>query len=417
MKKILTLALCCLFFISSFAQKNIKEGFVILNNNDTLRGVIDYREWYQNPGSILFSTSREKNMQRFSVKDISYFTIGGTEIYQRYKIKISMDMQSMDNSREKDTSSRTDSVFLKVLQAGKNVTLFSYADDLKERLYILPRGETIPVELQNSEYMLNGQLVSENQYRLILLNISRRYNIEEKDIQTLLYTQNYSRKNINDICYRINEIDKTVIKQQEKTRPSRFRFFAGIGVNRGQLIFNGDNHYAGKTNSASYELVAGVGADIFLNPSVGKLFLRSRLSASGYKAEAYAFTNYNTAKQNYYLRFKQTNIALEELLNYNLYNGKNFKWSVGAGAGFNFSFYPLNQERFVNEALTDTSTSINNSYAQVEDFWLNASFRTGFSIRNLEITLAYYPKSSISQSTRYGIDNSSLQLQVNYLFY
>ena len=147
------------------------------------------------------------------------------------------------------------------------------------------------------------------------------------------------------------------------------------------------------------------------------MFLRSQLSVSGYKAQAYAFTNYNTAKQNYYLKLKQTNIALQEQLNYNLYNGQIFKWFVGAGAGFNFSSYPLNQERFLSEGSSDTSTSINNNYAQIKKFWLNACLRSGFAIRNLEITLTYCLKSSVSQSARYGVDNSSLQLQINYLFY
>ena len=417
MKKPLTLALFSLIFFSSFAQRNLKEGFVILNNNDTLKGFIDYREWYQNPYSIWFTTSKGTSTQRLSVRDISYFTISRREIYQRYTVRISTDRQSMDNISEKDTSSRTDTVFLKILNAGKNVTLLSYTDDVKERLYILPTGETIPVELQNSEYMSNGHMTSENQYRLVLLSISRRYETAGDDIQKLLYAQDYSQKNIIDICYRINGVDKTAIYQKEQTQPSHFRFFAGVGANRGQVIFNGDNHYTGKTDNPSYELVISGGADIFVNPAVGKMFIRSELSASGYKTEAYAFTNYNTAKQNYYLKFKQTNIALEEQLNYHLYNGNTFKWSVGAGGGFNFSSYPLNQERFLSEGSSDTSTSINNSYAEIKNFWLNGCFKSGVEIGNLEVKISYYPKSSISQSTRYGIDNSSLKLQVNYLFH
>ena len=194
MKKPITLGICCLFFISSYAQKNLKEGFVILNNNDTLKGFIDYREWYQNPNSILFSQSKEKSMQRFKVKDISYFAISGKEIYQRHNVKISMDRQSMDDISEKDTSSRIDTVFLKVLHADKNITLFSYADGVKQRLYILPADETTPVELKNSEYMSNGQMKSENEYRLILLTIWRRYKTHGEDVQTLIFTQNYSQK-------------------------------------------------------------------------------------------------------------------------------------------------------------------------------------------------------------------------------
>jgi hypothetical protein len=49
-------------------------------------------------------------------------------------------------------------------------------------------------------------------------------------------------------------------------------------------------------------------------------------------------------------------------------------------------------------------------------FWLNASVLTGVAIGNIEASVAYYPKGSISQNTGFGIDNSSLQLHVNYRF-
>jgi hypothetical protein len=417
MKKIISLLSCCTILICSYAQKNMQPGFVVLNNSDTVNGFIDYHEWHKNPANILFSTAKGKSTQRYGLQDISSFGIIGMETYMRYTVKISMDRKATGIFGEKDNSSITAVIFLKLLQQGKNLRLFSYADDVKKRLYILSTNETLPVELQHSEYISNGQLVNENQYRFILSGIRRRYMPEAENIEALINTQEYSQNNIVDICYRINGIDKKSVQQTEKNNASHFKFFAGVGVNQGKLVFGGNNHYTGKTNNSSYALVVNGGADIFINPAVGRMFMRTHLSFTSYKTTAYAFANYFDLKENYYLQFKQTNITLHEQLIYNLYNGPALKWFAGAGGGFNFSSYPLNEEKMIRETSSGTSTTINDQYILfLRKFWLNASVLTGVAIGNIEASVAYYPKGSISQNTGFGIDNSSLQLHVNYRF-
>ncbi len=417
MKTAIIISFCCLLFITSFSQKNLREGFVVLNNNDTLTGFIDYREWYRNPNSILFSQSKESGRQWYSGKDIKCFAVNVGEMYERFYVRISMDRQSLNNIDEKDTASKTDTVFLKVLQTGKNITLFSYSDDIKRRLYILPANETTPVELQNSEYISNGNVINEMEYRSVLLDIARRFVPEYADIQALIDNQTFSEKNIMDIGYKINGINGEIAIQKEKNKLSRVAFFAGIGVNRGLITFTGDNRYAGKTTGANYSPVVSGGADIFVNPAIGRLFLRSQLSFSSYKTEAYTFTNYFEAKENYYLKFKQKNIALHEQLNYNIYNGLHLKWFAGAGAGFNFSAYPQNEEKFIREGLSETTITTNDNYLSViRKFWLNAAFRSGLTLYNFDIAVEYYPKSSISQYANFSVLNSSFQLKLNYLF-
>lgn len=404
----------CLF---SFAQRNLQDGFVVLNNGDTLKGFINYREWYKNPASIMFSTAKGSGMQRYKLQDITCFAVNEREMYQRYFVRISMDRQLVGNIGEKDTSGKKDTVFLKVLQTGKNVTLFSYSDDVKKRFYILPANESTPVELQNSEYLSNGQVITEKEYRSILVNVARKYVPGNATIETAIYNKDYSQTNILDICYQINGTSREVAKPQVKgNKPSGFRFYVGTGVNRGNITV-GNNHYAGKTSGVTYGPTINAGADILVNPVIGRLFLRSQLTSSDYKVNAYTYVKYFEAKENYYFSFKQHNIALHEQLNYNLYNGQYFKWYVGAGAGVNFSSYPKNEEKLIREGLRDTTTSINGKYiATIKNFWLNTIVRSGFTIRNVDVSLAYYPKTSLSQNDVVGLYNSSLQLQLNYLF-
>ncbi len=418
MKKAVALLFCAVICITCFAQRNMKDGYVVLNNGDTLKGFIDYREWYKNPVSVLYSAGKEKGRQAYKIKDISSFAVIGREEYRRYTVNISMDRQMVGNIGERDTSSSEGTVFLKIITEGKYVTLFSYTDDVKKRLYVLPADAATPVELQHSEYISDGQVANALEYRNVLSRIARTYTPDAKDIKALIYDQPYSPNTMAEICNRINGVTATTTaKQQDAATPSRFRFFAGAGINRGLISFGGANHYAGKTKGATYGPVVMAGADIFINPAIGRMFLRSQLSASAYKTEAYTFVKYFEAKENYYLQFKQQNIALHEQLNYNVYNGQHLKWFIGAGAGFNFSSYRKNEETFIRQGLSDTTTRVNSNYVPtLKKFWLNAVFRSGFTISKLDVAVAYYPKSALSQNTTTNVDNTSLQLQVVYLF-
>ena len=46
--------------------------------------------------------------------------------------------------------------------------MFSYKDELKLRLYVLSNNEQAPLELKNTEYMLNGQIVSKREYQQLI---------------------------------------------------------------------------------------------------------------------------------------------------------------------------------------------------------------------------------------------------------
>src|SRR3978361_563738 len=103
--------------VFSFAQSNYKPGYVITLKGDTIRGVIDYREWSSNPVSIDFKTSVTDKARKYDGKEIRYFNIGGLESYQRYSGPISMDPTDKDHlSSTKDTSQREATVFFKVVQ-------------------------------------------------------------------------------------------------------------------------------------------------------------------------------------------------------------------------------------------------------------------------------------------------------------
>lgn len=418
MKKISTLLVISLFVsIAGYNQKNLQPGFVVSNGNDTINGFIDYREWYKNPVSVLFTQSKDAPTQKFRIADISGFNVTGKEQYKRYKVNISMGKDIGDNIDGKDTSQRTDTVFLKVLHEGCNIQLLSYGDDVKSRLYILASGEPVPVELKNSQYQINGQFVNEREYRATLLGLANKYVPGNMELQTKIYGTGYFKNDILEICYAINGIKNENGNKQINEMKFSYRFWAGGGINRGEINVVDDERYAGQTSGATIAPMLAAGIDIFVNPYIGRMFLRTQVSYSTYKTDAHVVKQYFASKENYYFKFKQRNIAIHEELNYNLYNSTKFKYFIGAGFGFNFSSYPLNEETFIRESSTNTTTIVDDNYiAYIKKFWLSGILKTGFSVKNTEVFVAYAPKSSISSHASYALNNSSLRLQVNYLF-
>src|SRR5262245_37321903 len=114
------------------AQKNLQPAYVVLDNNDTLKGLIDHREWSRNPSQILFKRPEETSAKAYTVNEIKYFEITGHQSYVRQRCRISLDTDNFANisTMGRDTSAKTDVVFLQVLLAGKNVTLFSFRDEI-----------------------------------------------------------------------------------------------------------------------------------------------------------------------------------------------------------------------------------------------------------------------------------------------
>lgn len=402
---------------SIIAQKNFTAGAIILNNGDTLKGYIDYREWHTNPESILFTAAKEKKGVIYKKSDIGYFEITAQEAYKRYLVRISMDPETITSISDKDTSARIDTVFLKVLHQGKNLTLLSYTDKLKTRFYVLQKDKTGPVELLNSIYLNNDQVVEEKQYRMLLRDFALKYMPSDNDLLNKIDGAGYYQQTIEAIFYRLNNAEKQIIKQARVNRISPFSFFAGIGLNMGTLKFAGDNRYTGNNTSPFYYPVAIFGVDMFIKPSVGRLFLRAQVQVTGFKTDAYTFKEYYPYKYNYYFKFSQANISIIPQVLYNMYNEPSFKWFAGVGSGLNFSFYPQNVQKTVRESSSSTTVDTDDKYIDfLKTFWLNLSFRTGIVIKKFEASVLFFPKSSISQYGNFELANSSLQLQVNYLF-
>lgn len=414
-KKNFCLSVLLLFLsLGVYAQKYLKNAAVIFNNsNDTAKGFIDYKEWLTNPSSILFSTDKNASLRRMGTGDITYFeVIGQDERYRKYTVKISMDKVATADLGDKDTSSETKEVFLKILVTGKNVSLYYYRDGLKTRYY-LQDGIGTPLELLNSTYLENVQVKQERQYRQSLQKVAAKYLPGQNDIFFDIDAAGYYTSDIKAICLKINgdnNAGKTIVNYKRRG----LALFAGVGINQAKTRIS--NAFFNDKDAKAYTLpVVTLGADIAFKPETGKLIMRAQLHATTYKAETHAFRDYTQYTEQYDYKFRQVNISFDPQILYYLYNQNQVRWFVSAGFSLNFSSYPDNQIHFARKSSASSSESTTDDYVHpLRSFWMTECVATGVNINRFQLELAYFARASVAQTAAASINNTSLQLHLNY---
>ncbi|HVW96449.1 MAG TPA: hypothetical protein VHA56_10825 [Mucilaginibacter sp.] len=212
MKRFLFLFLAFGLPVISTAQSHFRPGFVVSINGDTTRGLIDLRGWDQNPDAIKFKKDKNSPVQQFTVDDINYFSIDKIKSYIKYTGRISLDNINENHVLDfRDTTFKVASVFLRILQKGKYLALYSYSDAIKTRFYIGEQPDYKPTELVYRLYYdmdavteTHGRTVNEDTYMKQLYSLALKYNALTPSLQSDIEQAGYRQYYINQIVKAIN---------------------------------------------------------------------------------------------------------------------------------------------------------------------------------------------------------------------
>jgi hypothetical protein len=403
----------------SFAQSNFQKGYIISNSKDTLRGYINYKERIGNPSSVVFKSTLNAQPQTFTVVNSGGYGVDQQETYQRYIVNISSSTANASNLHQGlDSSYVRDTVFLKVLQSGKKLTLFSFADEIKTRYYLQEQGTNEPYELLNHVFLgdvykdgftVEG-IVTQKRYTRQMRIVMDKYDTgSQKDKDNLRYLDYGSRDLIKTVAL-INE------QQMVKSTRSHIRFFAGGGLNIGHGYYSGSVELANNAavTKRSYLPMITTGIDIFGNPAIGKLVYRIELSVSMAKGDITTTTS-TDARARLGHSFDQFTAALTPQVIYNFYNTNQFKIFGGFGLGLNISSYSNNKSSRYNSFRDETSIAEN----EVEFEVFNASLPVVLGItlhRKVEFSVGYVAPASLTNYIAYGVKMQRVKIGVNYLF-
>lgn len=153
--------LCALIFLSiasAQAQENFLKGYIITRENDTVAGLIDYREWANSPHGIFFKESEGKEKQHFNASQIQYFYVQKpAELYR--SLSTQLVIRPHRNTVQYKTETRLFTGFAHVLIQGE-LSLYLIKHDDKE-YYILqfPDGTLHELVLKRILVDVNGTTI------------------------------------------------------------------------------------------------------------------------------------------------------------------------------------------------------------------------------------------------------------------
>ncbi len=415
--------LIALFFLPLFslAQSNYKPGYVVTLKGDTLHGFVDYQGWDSNPTAVYFkSVINDRNRQSFTVNDISFFNVDGLVTYKKYTGPVSMDgTNTLRLGGSRDTSFQIETVFLKILQKGKNVALYEYTDGLKTRFYISEAPDYDPAELvfrlyENVE--ANGTTVNENTYLKQLFALAYKYNVLDDDLTRTLQSANYAQPDLSAIVSKINNISGSEY-EKKYAEHSKLNFYVGAGLNITGTSSSSSSPYEqdGGKSQTSVGPAISLGLNVTPNPNSDRVEFRADLSfaesqfSSSYKLNVNPYIAVRAS-------FNQLDISFSPQIIYNVYNGEHLKLYVGIGA--NITHFAFSKVFFgsQNPNVLDGGIGETNPY----NFYQNDTsglLKAGVKIdKKFEIFAEYFTSTVLTHGGYFQFNTNIEQMGVAYFF-
>ncbi len=401
----------------SSAQTNYKPGYVVTLKGDTLRGYIDYREWNKTPTDIQFKKDAGAgNAETFSAKNAMAFAVTGLEYYERHYVSISQDQVDMSLlSHGVDTTTLSNTVFLRLLTKGKYISLYGYNDAIKQRFYVSEAGSSTPVELTYHVYYNPGNVVTisyTNRFRAQLQYIIQKDGINTDKLSSEIDQCKYSEDDLLRVVQNINGNSSQTAASQ---KVSGIRWFAGAALGYNSFEFSGESQLSNAPANKRVVPQLSGGVDILFNKNIQKLYLRAELSLN---YVAYNLVGQNTetpyATTNV-LAFNQFNILITPQVIYNIYNKKDLKVFIDVGVSANISTY--NKYGFTTNYSDGLAPIVMYGYPKLENVWFSVPLKAGVEVnKKLQFYFCFIPAASMTQYADFSGDVTAYQVGVNYLF-
>jgi hypothetical protein len=403
------------FPIFCCAQSNYQKGYLITNSGDTLKGFINYKEVLLNPVSLSYKDSKAAKPQEFFIKDAAGYTVENQVSFRRFPIKKTTSQVELRRlSLGPDGGSKEDTVWLQVLQEGKNVSLYYYRDKLKIRYYLREHDAKFPNELIVQTYLSpkdNVSVLTDNRFINQLTDVLQKYRPDLKLKESKITGIRYNDKELVDFVGIIND------QKIESAGLSSVRFFAGAGIN-GTKGFHKDNPEF--PNSAAeakvyYFPILTAGFDFFINPAIGRLIVRAEVSITNGKSETVAVVPYFDQTLTTRHAFDHLSILFTPQAIYNLYNTDKVKAFIGAGLVMNYFKYSKNVSEKIYSG--GVGSTVQKDLISLTEFKISGQVSAGIVLnKRIEVVGKYFLPVSIAYYYNHDILLNRYSLGVNYLF-
>jgi len=253
------------YFQSSFSQNNYLPGYIINKKGETIKGLIDYKNWEKNPDAIFFKTNIENKRKEYSPNDIAEFMVQD-EIYISAVVNIEVS-PIHTNDLQYDSSFQY-----------KKVTTFLQAKVLGEKsLYYLNNGKDNFYIKNDEDFMIlkyKKYLRKQNDKNLIIemenyIGQLSHYLGDCSSINSKFKNINYTRTSLEKLFLFYYDCVNSKIKYHKKTEKITVKLGLIAGLSITSLNFESEStdafRYLTEVNyDKSKYFTAGLFVDVIL---------------------------------------------------------------------------------------------------------------------------------------------------------
>jgi Outer membrane protein beta-barrel domain len=242
---LILLILVCCSFSKPLSAQDYREGFVIMNNNDSISGFVGYRAGNKNLGRCTFKANRKSTAVNYSALEIKSYGFYGDKKYI-----------SLSHSDEAITDEK---IFVRVLSEGP-IDLYRYGELFlikKDNIVSLPIPKKVRIETEKGP-----MLKEDKRYVGILNQVLAECNLSANESA-------YAESDLTKLIDAYNQCKGLMPTSGSKKPIVAMNYQVFAGYIRSDMTMDLLN---GVTFNPSYTVIGGLGADVSSPRIFDKLF-------------------------------------------------------------------------------------------------------------------------------------------------
>jgi len=400
---------------TSFAQENYIAGSIINQAGDTIKGLLDYRNWNINPDKISFKANAESAPRIYTPSDIRGFLVAD-DLYRSAPVEIETSTyktKELEYGAQFKLESRR--LFLRALFTGnKELYLYHGPNDL-ELFYI--HQDTSFTLLLHKKYLkeqAGSSVVAHNQKYLGQL---AGYLQDCSSIQSKLKTTAYNQSSLEKLFQQYYICKGTTITKEEKNERMKVELGLVAGASLTSLKFSGIAFpYLERISySRSLNFEGGISINLVAPRNYGKWSIYNELLYGSYHVKGsfndyesqYKYTIYNT-------EFGYSFIKLNNLVRYKHPIGDAFIFINGGisnAIGFSGTNYKQTISVLYSSSRTEEEEAIAGGTRRTEFGFL---FGIGTQWKKFSLELRGERGNGVSQILQLSSHTTKFHLLLNY---
>lgn len=322
------------------AQKNFQRGYVVVEKEDTLHGLINRRSWAKNPITIEFKTTPEGGTSNYDMSQIVAFKVED-ESYVKANVMTNVSSFNLNDLSSSPTPKMIPvTALLRKIVEGTKCLYSLETNDIRQQFYIYEDSKFEPLIFH--KYTPGG-------------DVSKIIEVETYKQQLQKYLGDCASLKINSLKYELTSLSSVVKKYYDCTganptfnpEPEKLSIKSGIlaGFTRSKLEFRGSDIFYGPyiTNfKPSYRPTVGGFLNLTFARTRKKLSLNNEALLTFLKSkENIEFLTSNGALQRSETMFSLNYLKFNNLVSYKVVDNK-FNLFLSAGISNAFIIWQKN---------------------------------------------------------------------------